>query len=159
MDITTLAIVTVLIFIGLLILKPTNPKDQEHKYELKKRLMSNAETNFYQVLKIAIKEDYEIFCKVRIADVIQPIKNQNKKQWQSSFNKISSKHFDYILCDKKTLTIKKAIELDDKSHNSRKTKRRDNFVNKAAETAGMELIRVKAQRQYSVEEIRKAIIG
>ncbi|MBK8605035.1 MAG: DUF2726 domain-containing protein [Saprospiraceae bacterium] len=39
--------------------------------------------------------------------------------------RITSKHFDYVLCSKDTLAVVAVIELDDRSHNLRKTYARD----------------------------------
>lgn len=119
-------------------------------------LFTEAEYSFYRILELALKDDYKIFGKVRVADVITPEQCEFKK-WQIAFNKISAKHFDYVLCDKETLTPLAAIELDDKSHENEKRVKRDQFLENACKTADFKLIRVKATRNYNVEAVSKAI--
>ncbi|WP_295629088.1 DUF2726 domain-containing protein [uncultured Nitrosomonas sp.] len=51
----------------------------------------------------ALSDSYEAFGKVRVADVLTPNKELSRKQWSIAFSSISSKHFDFVLCDKKRL--------------------------------------------------------
>ncbi|MCL1125045.1 DUF2726 domain-containing protein [Shewanella surugensis] len=45
------------------------------------------------------------------------------------------------------------MELDDKSHQRKKVQARDEFVNRACISAALPLIRFKAKRGYSIQEI------
>lgn len=120
-------------------------------------LFSPGELSFYYVLKQALSGEYEIFAKVRIADVIRPEKSLNQKLYRTALNKITSKHFDYVICDPKTLSIVAAIELDDKSHSTTRVIVRDNFVNGACKSAGIKLIRFKAKSRYQIQHVRDVI--
>ena len=102
-------------------------------------------------------DQYRILGKVRIADVITPEKGMNRKHWQIAFNRISAKHFDYLLCDKLTLEVIAAIELDDKSHKQTRTQQRDLLIEQACESAKLPLIRFDAKRSYQLELIRSTI--
>jgi very-short-patch-repair endonuclease len=126
-------------------------------YSAVSRLFSPAELSFYHNLKQAFSSDYEIFGKVRIADVIQPEKKLNHRLRRIALNKVAQKHFDYVICDPKTLSIIAVIELDDKSHDNEKTIRRDDFVNEACKSAGIKLIRFKAKSGYQIQDIRDVI--
>lgn len=126
-------------------------------YSAVSRFLSPAELSFYHILKQALSTDYEIFGKVRIADVIQPEKNLNQRSYRIALNKVAQKHFDYVICDPKTLSIIAVVELDDKSHDNEKTIRRDDFVNEACKSAGIKLIRFKAKSGYQVQDIRDVI--
>lgn len=129
------------------------------KYKYSGKLLSNAERSFFLVLKQSLSEDdYEIFVKVRIADVLTPVRTLFRRDWFTAFYKISSKHFDYILCDKETLFVLAVIELDDSSHNQIKTRARDVFVEKACKTAGLKLIRFPCRSNYHLESIRDKVI-
>ena len=130
------------------------------RYKYSGKLLSNAERSFFLVLKQSLSEDdYEIFVKVRIADILTPVRTLISRDWFTSFYKISSKHFDYVLCDKETLAVVAVIELDDKSHNLIKTRARDTFVEKACKTAGLKLIRFPCRANYQLESIRDKIIN
>lgn len=128
------------------------------KYKYKKRytLFTPAEINFKRVLDAVVaNSNLVVYGKVRIADIMTP--NINRKLrgrlWWKAFTKISSKHVDYVVCDKRSYTILCAIELDDQSHNNRQTQKRDAFVNQAYRSAGIELVRVKAAKHYQPKDL------
>lgn len=127
-------------------------------YEYKQiDIMSKAERSFYGVLKIALPENIEIFTKVRIADLLKPSNKQNNKIWRIAFNKISSKHFDFVLCDKKTLKTIAVIELDDSSHNTTKAQIKDQFINEACKSGNLTIVRFKAKKSYQPSELLESI--
>lgn len=126
-------------------------------YSAVSRFLSPAELSFYHILKQAFSPDYEIFGKVRIADVIQPGNKLNYRLRRIALNKVAQKHFDYLICDPKTLSIVAVIELDDKSHDNEKTIRRDDFVNEVCKSAGIKLIRFKAKPGYQIQHVRDVV--
>jgi len=122
-------------------------------YIQKKSLLSPAERSFFGVLKSATDGQLEIFCQVRLADIIGLKKGLEKSERQSAFNKIKAKHIDFVLCAPSDLKILAAIELDDKSHNQKKRMERDGFINDVFKEVGISLIRFKAKASYSRSEI------
>lgn len=128
-------------------------------YAFKKSLFSPAERSFFGVLKQSFSENFEIFGKVRIADVLKPKSGLDRSSWRISFSKISSKHFDYVLCDRETLQILAVIELDDKSHEQQKTVERNIFVEAACKSSGLPLIRFECKSSYPIEFVRKKIMN
>ena len=77
-------------------------------------LMTLAEQEFYRVLRSSLPvEHYQIFSKVRMADIVDVQKGMEKKPQNSSFNKIKSKHVDFLLCNPSDSTIYAVVELDD----------------------------------------------
>lgn len=126
-------------------------------YSAVSRLFSPAELSFYHILKQAFSPDYEIFGKVRIADVMRPDKRLNQRLHRIALNKVAQKHFDYVICDPKTLSIIAVIELDDKSHDTSKVLQRDDFVNEACKSAGIKLIRFRARSGYQEQDVRDVI--
>lgn len=132
-------------------------KPVEYKYTLKTALMTPAERSFYGVLSAAVEDSLSVFSKVRVADVLTPQRGLGRKSRQSAFNKISSKHFDFVLCRKDDLSVACAIELNDKSHNSGKRQLRDTFLTKACDSAGLALLNIPAKRSYNKEELGKQI--
>ena len=120
-------------------------------------LFTEAERSFLGVLKKALTGKVEIFGKVRVADVLGVETGLSPSDKQIAFNKISAKHFDFVLCDKKTLGILCVIELDDRSHNAKKRQERDAFLVKACEAANMPFIQFKAKQGYAVHDVRVAL--
>lgn len=128
---------------------------EELPYKKKQYLLSVAEKNFYEVLKTAIQDtDYYICPKVRLADIIYVGKTDKR---QSYFNKIQSKHIDFLLCTADTLSPVIAIELDDNSHFRKDRIKRDAFVDKALKAAGLKIIRFNVKHSYVVNEIKEKI--
>jgi len=121
------------------------------------RLFTKAERSFFGVLTQAVGNRFCIMGKVRVADVIKPASGQDRSAWQTAFNRIASKHLDFVACDPADLTVKFAIELDDSSHHRRERTARDTFLNDAMKSAGVPLYRFNAKRTYSVSDIRKTL--
>lgn len=86
-----------------------------------------------------------------------PVGGLNRKNWQIAFNKISSKHFDYVLCDRSNLEVIAVIELDDKSHKNIRTAARDRFLEQTCQSANLKLIRFNLKYGYNTESILEKI--
>jgi ssDNA-binding Zn-finger/Zn-ribbon topoisomerase 1 len=130
---------------------------QQFPYKKLAGLFSPAERSFLGVLNQAVGSDCQIFGKVRVADVLTPQKGLARRDWQIYFNKISAKHFDFVLCDKHDLRFLCAIELDDSSHNSKKRITRDAFLVGACQAAEFPLIQFKAKAAYNINDVRQSL--
>jgi len=151
-------LILLIIIIGILAYLFSNLQpQQEYPYERQDLLFSAAERSFYSVLQQAVAENAVVFGKVRIADVIKPEKGLNRSNWQKAFNKISAKHFDYVLCQPDDLSVIAVIELDDKSHKQRKRAKRDQFIQGACAASGLMLHKFKARKHYNITQIRETI--
>lgn len=130
----------------------------EFPYQRRDRLMTEAEGSFFQVLDLALPADqYRLFGKVRVEDLIS-VKTGLEWQTRQSFrNRIKSRHIDIVIVECKTFRPVWAIELDDKSHGSAKRQERDAFLDSAFEAAGLPLVRFKAKRSYTTADIRKIL--
>ncbi|MGG6238744.1 DUF2726 domain-containing protein [Nodosilinea sp. AN01ver1] len=129
---------------------------QTHAYSRQKYLFTRAELSFYRALQAAAAEQYHVLGKVRVADVLKP-QTENRGDWQRAFNKISAKHFDFVLCDRDSLSILAAVELDDSSHQRSDRIKRDDFLNQAVKSAGLPLIRFPVQPAYDRDAIQQHI--
>lgn len=125
-----------------------------YPYQSSGVLFTPAERSFYGVLERSVGETAKVLGKVRVADVITPRKGLSRGEWQKAFNKISAKHFDFVLCKNDDLSIICAIELDDSSHNSKNRQNRDEFLKSACEAASIPLIQVPAKAGYVIGDIK-----
>ncbi|GAB1411217.1 hypothetical protein MASR1M90_23710 [Desulfovibrionales bacterium] len=128
-------------------------------YVKNKYLFSIAENNFFQCLQKSMPDNFLAVPKVRIADVLSVGKGVGRNNFNKYFNKISGKHFDYIILNKNGYVIYAAIELDDSSHDKESRTERDSFVEKACIDAELKLIRFKVQQSYIIQEIRSKIFA
>lgn len=143
----------------LLAAKQQRSKGAASNYPFKKlpALFTPAERSFFGVLDQAVGKDFRLFGKVRVADVLAPRDGMNKSAWQTAFNKINRKHFDFILCAPGDLSVICAIELDDKSHQKKSRQIRDEFLVGACAAAGVPLISFQAQHAYSASDVSTKI--
>ncbi len=125
-------------------------------YKKKDYLFSKAEKSFYEVLSlICEQQNVKIFAKVRLGDLLYIPKNT--KERMKYWNKIQSKHVDFVLCENENIKPILVIELDDSSHNKANRKERDNFVDKALEDGGLKIVHIPAQYSYNVNELTEKI--
>lgn len=118
-------------------------------FKLKSSILTATELNFYNSLDIAIAGRYLICPKVRLADYVDCKNNSN-----GNFNRIKSKHCDFLICSRamKPLFV---IELDDKSHQtSSNTINNDKFKDTLYNSIGLKIIRIKVSSTYSTQELR-----
>lgn len=128
----------------------TEPDVPQKQYQALPFLLTKTELQFFQQLRDATPLVYDIHSKVRMADICQSIDRKNK----SNFNKISRKHFDFVITLRESSKVIGVIELDDKSHNTASAKRNDSFKNDTLNEAEITLIRVKVSQDYS-EDLKK----
>ena len=152
-------IVAVIAVVAAVFLRARTGTEESGAYETNERLLTPAEGSFFGVLTQAVAGDLLVFPKVRMADVLRPRRTKDRSAWQAAFNKINAKHFDFVLCQPGTTEIFAVIELNDKSHGSRRRKARDSFVRSACSGAKLRLIEFSAKRSYVTQEIRDALLA
>ena len=128
-------------------------------YEAVPALLTPAERSFFAVLQQAVASDYQIFTKVRLADIVQPVRNPNRSGWQTAFNRIAGKHVDFVLCDSSHFGVVAVIELDDRTHEKLERGIRDSLVDSALTDARIPVWRVSARQSYSPPQIRAQVQG
>lgn len=149
--VAALSVIAVLLVIILIWRRRRRLRFRKQEY-----IFSNAEYRFFNHLIEAVGDDYLVFSKVRIADVLTPDDRLSSKAWWRAFTAISSKHLDFVLC-RRDASIVCAIELDDRSHDKPERLDRDAFVDAACTQAGLPLVRFAVRRKYDVAVIRRAL--
>mgnify|MGYP001615794961 CR=1 FL=1 len=140
---------------------PENRQEEQEEgklpYHRKDYLLTLTEKKFYDVLKrVAEKNNLVIQSKVRLEDLIE-VDKQEYNQWKWRGH-IRSYHIDFTLCDKQTLRLLIAIELDDYFHSRPDRQKRDSFVERALESAGLPLLRFTVKSFYDENEISNQIL-
>lgn len=122
-----------------------------YKYFSKKEyLLTPTELKFYNLLKqITDKLNLNLFCQVSMYEII-------KCKDYKHFNKIRSKCIDFVITEK-NCKIRCCIELDDYTHNSNKRKKRDLIVDNIFKSSNVNLIRIKVQNYYNLNELEDKI--
>ncbi len=153
-----LLIVVVFVFVLVFIIgvfKKTGGAD--YPYERIEKLFSPAERSFLGVLEEIFGREYAILGKLRLADIIRVRKGLSNNARTAAWNRITSKHVDFALCDLGTREVIGVIELDDSSHQKTSRQRRDEFVDKALAAAGVPFVHITAQKSYTSAEVREQV--
>ncbi len=129
-----------------------------YPYTLKKYILTRAEYSFYKVLILHLPDHLSVFVKIRLGDLFDIESGLDKSTRARAWNKISSKHFDFVLIDKKACTVQSVIELDDNSHASKKAQTTDHFKDEACKAANLTLHRISVKTGYTADDIKHVTI-
>ena len=127
-----------------------NDSDFIESYRARYLLTKNELYNYKLLKPIANAKGYVICPKVRLLDIIEPIRGQ--KKYKTLFYKIQAKHVDFVICDQ-GMHIKAIIELDDSSHDRQDRQERDRFVNLILTSVGYKVIHTRQITENIFENI------
>lgn len=141
MDYMPYVLIFILVFVLMLVKSFISKNNKKNNISYKKKyLLTKNEYNFFYKLKpIAEKYNLSILCKIRLADLIEPAYHADRHEWYAAFNKIKSKHIDFVLTTQ-NMNVLLLIELEDSSHDKAERIERDNFVKSAIESADLKLL-------------------
>ena len=122
-------------------------------------LFSPAERSFLGVLDKAVGAEHRVFGKVRVADVAAVKPGLGNSARQGALNRIAAKHFDFVVCRADDLGVVCAVELNDRSHSSRKAKARDELLANVCSAINLPLLALPARATYSVGEVRDQFLA
>ena len=123
-------------------------------YQPAKTLFSPAERSFLGVLDQAVGPEHRVFGKVRVADVAKVKSGLDNSARQGALNRIASKHFDFVVCRASDLGVVCAVELNDKSHASKRAQARDALLAGVCQAIDLPLLVVGAKQAYSLRDVR-----
>ena len=157
-----IGIIAFVYFINIIFNSFRNKQSGENKYKknsigvddfkLRPSLMNSNERIFFEQLKLAVGEQFDIYPQTALSAIFQPIKQLNN--W-GELNKLN-KRIDFVLFDKNTQIPKVAIELDGDSHLRYKSLSRDEFVGQIFAKFNIPLVRF-TNGHYSAQDIKKEI--
>lgn len=128
-----------------------NVSNDYYKYAF---LLFNREQMFYKNLLIATeKMNVDIFIKVGLKDLLGTLSNN-----KSSFNKISQKHIDFVICDRDDQEIILAIEFDEEHHTNEEQQQSDKVKNDICKIAGLPLLRFNLKQSIIPHTIKKQML-
>jgi hypothetical protein len=119
------------------------------------RFLSANEKIFLRALDAALGQHYRAFAQVRLAELAWPAERLSVSLRRRALHGVMAKSVDFVVCDVLSLDPVAAIEVDDPTHLLPERRARDAFVNVVFAEIGLPLLRVKAQRSYSVAELRE----
>ncbi len=129
--------------------------EQPFSYKSRHRLFTPTETAFLYALEKAVGNEYRIFGKVRLADIVDT--EVYRGVGDKAFSLIAYKHIDFLLCDKRDSSIVCAVELDDWTHGSDRRRVKDAEKEYALNSASVPLVRFLPDSGYALNGIRAKI--
>ena len=128
------------------------------KFRKRYYFFTRSELAFYSALVEATSEDYIIFCKARVVDVIEPHHKQDTSEYKKALSHINQKHVDYLLLHK-NLKVAAAIDLDGKAHVKPNQLKSNAIKSEAFRKANVPLIRFKVGEAFDAYQIQQKIIN
>jgi len=153
---TNTPIISILLLLFIIFLAKISQIKFKRKLNLpyckKEHLMTEAEREFFKVLKEVIRDKSYIVPQVQLSKIV------GSKSWEYAYrNKIDRKSVDFVLFNNEYFTPQLVIELDDKSHLREDRQARDNFVDEVLSKVGIKIVHIKTSHRYNLDEISKLI--
>jgi hypothetical protein len=109
------------------------------------------------VLEPLLPDGVGYLIKIRLGDVFVTKKGLDASRRASAWNRINQKHVDFLLVSTTDLKPLAGIELDDTSHDEKRRKTRDAFVDDVFRSCGLPLLHVPAQASYNPTDLRMKV--
>ncbi|MFC4636716.1 DUF2726 domain-containing protein [Deinococcus hohokamensis] len=122
----------------------------------KQYFFSRSEAAFLASLEKALPAGYRVFPNVRLNDLFL-ISTKDLKQKQGTYARLRNKHVDFLIVALPDHRPVFAIELDGASHNNRKQQYRDAVKDVAFRSAGLPLVRLRAETRLDAASLRSVL--
>ncbi len=127
-------------------------KPSRYPYQRRSLLFSPDDRVFFRALQNAVGTEYEIFGKISVCDIIAPNKSASGMAAKNAFKPLEGRHFDFILCEKNSLSVACAVQLLDKTGQTR-IEDEDPLIEICA-NLGLPLVNFPVMPEYSADNIR-----
>ncbi len=124
-------------------------KLSRHPYQKHAAILSPDERAFFRALQATVAGEYEIFGKIGVDEIIVP-KNGDDRH---AYAPIEGRLFDFVLLEKRSLTVACAIQLYDKTHPGRQAGESDPLPS-ICENLGLPYLRYHIQAEYDIDALR-----
>jgi hypothetical protein len=122
-------------------------------------LFSPVERSAFRLLEEVVGDKYRILPRVQAADVVGVKVMADQSAWFRAVDQISSRNFDFVLCDKDFLSIACAIKLNHAAQPSQQGEERDAFLLDVCKTISLPVVEITVPDDLSASELRKKIYG
>ncbi len=122
-------------------------------YRRRQALFTPAERSFAAVLDKVLDVRYRVYGKVRVVELIEPLPCKDRRIWQKAFNRISTSHFDFVVCNSSDLAPVCVVELDDSGYQRSKKLQHDEVLTRICLQVKLPLVRVPAKRDYKQADV------
>jgi len=123
--------------------------DVKVTFERKASVYSEAQVAFYKALQAALAGEFTLLTNIDAVDVLAVVANNNPLATQVAVNKVTTKRFDFVVCDKTQLTALCVIDLNSAI---------DAQLKAACESAQLVLVSFNSQASYDAQLLRTKIL-
>lgn len=131
-----------------------------YQYRRKQYFLTRTEKDFYDRLNASVGSECVIFAQVHLSSILDH--EVDGQSWKGALSHIQRKSVDFLICDKKYLSPKIVIELDDYTHSWKHRQERDEVVNTLLQRSGINFLRISPQDAQNIEkitsEVRKVLV-
>jgi hypothetical protein len=112
---------------------------------------------FREVLERAVGSDFQVYGRVRVADVIGLQRRISRRDRELAYRRLDERVFDFLICRRDTTAIACAVNLAAPSR-LRKQPAKD-VLDRICAAAGLPFVRFRESSRYSVEEVAAPIFA
>ncbi|MDB5044873.1 MAG: hypothetical protein JWQ08_923 [Deinococcus sp.] len=125
--------------------------------KLKGYFFSQSEHTFFHTLEGALPQGFRAFPNVRLNDLFLITAPQHQRQ--GTYARLRDKHVDFLIVSLPDFRPVCAIELDGASHDQAQQQYRDAVKDVAFRSAGLPLLRLRAEGNHTRQSILKLLDG
>lgn len=153
--------IVVIVIVALLIwwVRSNRQKNIGFPYSRGSGLFSDVERSFLEVLEQAVGEQHRVFGKVRVADIIDVQTNLKGSLKQIAFERIASRHFDFVVCNKASLAVVCIVELENRAEQRKNREERDTFLISVCDSVSLPLLRMPEKNIYPIASVRTSFLA
>lgn len=150
-----------ILFLSVLFILSARGRKSSFELQRRSRLLSSAERGFFDRLMPALSEDFYIFKKVAMLDVVSPSPAAGYFERRRIVKRLGGQFLDYVLCKKGDLAIFGVIELEnfDKGASRRERKRRERLIDGLCKAAQFRSFYFDIRQDYQHVDIRRLVTG
>ena len=139
----------------------SRPDIYERSLQRRGRFLTSAEKTFFECLSNALSDDFHIFTKVAMLDVMEPSPAAGKLKSRRIRNRLTSERLDYVLCKKQDMSIFGIVELEDFNEQNPKSARleRESLISTVCKAAHLRLFYFDVRQDYQGVDIRRLVTG
>jgi len=141
----------------LLLRRRSDPQPDAAAYMRNLHLLGATERSFLRVLEPAAGDRYRVFAKVRVAQLVAPRAGVPANRSREAMELIRDWYFDFVVCERDSLTVVCAIDLDDRPAPLGRRRRGDSPIGGLCAAIGLPYARIAVQSAYSLDEIRASL--
>lgn len=140
-------------------LKTRQEKNIGFPYLRTPALFSDAERAFLEVLEQAVGDQYRVFGKVHVADVIAVQPGLKTSLKRIAYKRIKSRRFDFVVCSKLSMSVVCVVEMDDKNPSRKSQEARDTVLLDVCESVSLPLLRIPVKNVYPIASVRTSFLA